>query len=399
MQVFKLFFKIAKSKLPSGMIYVIVFLAVCFPISKLGAEQTSFEQTSLDIVIFDEDNTVESKSLTECIGKNNEIKDVKNDPQLILDAMYYEQVDYALTIKKGYAEKLAKSDDESSRDALFETYHLHDSYETAMMEQYLDEYVRMVRAYVTGGNTLPEAIKKAEEKIDVETDVSIAEFKNSSATDENYTERFAFVFRYMPYALISVMINVLCPILLVIRKKEQRYRMNCSSTKMSSFTGQIFAGSSLLVFGIWLICIIGSAFIYGGIFKGINCWIAVGNTFLFALISAMIAILVSSFNPSENVVNMITQAIGLGMCFLCGVFVPQSLMSDSVMSAAKFLPAYWYEKANDILSGAASGSMGDVGICILIEVGFLVVLSLVTILVSRQRPAGKPVKLSAKPVA
>ena len=399
MRVFNLFFKITKSKLPSGLIYVIVFFAICFPISQAGSSQLSFKETELKIAVFDEDGSAESKSLVEHIAKNNEIKDIKNDPKLILDAMYYEQIDYTLTIKKGYGERISDTDKDAVKEPLFETYHLHDSYATAMMEQYLDEYVRMVRSYVAGGNDTAGAIKKTQERIDKKAEVSFAEFDSGQVKDENYPDDFSFVFRYMPYVLISVLINVLCPVLLVMRKKDQRYRMNCSSTNMKSFTGQVFAGSTVLVLAIWLLFMIGAMVMYGGIFRGTNCWIAVLNSFIFGLISAALAILIASFSPSENVVSMITQCVGLGMCFLCGVFVPQTMLSDGVLKAAKFLPAYWYEKVNDILSGNQSGTMGDVWMGMLIEVGFLVALILVTAFVSMQRPQGSTLKIRKKSAA
>ncbi len=399
MRVFNLFFKITKSKLPSGLIYVIVFFAICFPMSQAGSSQLSFKETELKIAVFDEDGSAESKSLVEHIAKNNEIKDIKNDPKLILDAMYYEQIDYTLTIKKGYGERISDTDKDAVKEPLFETYHLHDSYATAMMEQYLDEYVRMVRSYVAGGNDTAGAIKKTQERIDKKAEVSFAEFDSGQVKDENYPDDFSFVFRYMPYVLISVLINVLCPVLLVMRKKDQRYRMNCSSTNMKSFTGQVFAGSTVLVLAIWLLFMIGAMVMYGGIFRGTNCWIAVLNSFVFGLISAALAILIASFSPSENVVSMITQCVGLGMCFLCGVFVPQTMLSEGVLKAAKFLPAYWYEKVNDILSGSQSGTMGDVWMGILIEVGFLVALILVTAFVSMQRPQGSTLKIRKKSAA
>ena len=39
------------------------------------------------------------------------------------------------------------------------------------------------------------------------------------------------------------------------------------------------------------------------------------------------------------------------MSFLCGIFVPQSMLSDSVLKAGQFLPAYWYVRANNMLFG------------------------------------------------
>ncbi|MBR0119430.1 MAG: ABC transporter permease, partial [Eubacterium sp.] len=247
MQVFKLFFKIAKSKLPSGLIYIIVFFAVCFPLVKVATKEFNFEDTSIDITIYDEDNTAESKSLIDSIAKNNTIKEINKDSQVILDAMYYEQVDYCLTIKKGYAEKLAKTDVADMKDSLFETYHLHDSYATAMMQQYLDEYVRMTRSFIKSGNDVSEAIKKTEEKIGIQADISFAEFDSGDVKDENYGEGIASIFRYLPYLLISVLLNVLSPVLLVLKKKDQRYRMNCSSLPSSKYIIQIFAGSALIV--------------------------------------------------------------------------------------------------------------------------------------------------------
>ena len=389
MQVFKLFFQIAKAKMPGGLIYLIVFFAVCFPLSKATAEKSSFTETQLRVVVFDEDQSAESRALVDHIGANHKLMDMENDPQKLLDAMYYERIDYTLTIKKGYGEQLAKTDADASAQALFETFHLHDSYATMMMEQYLDEYVRTVRSYVAGGNELSQAIEKTEAQIDVKADVDYVSFDNGTTTDPDYSENFAFVFRYMPYVFLSIFINVLCPVLLVMKKKDQRYRMNCSSIKQSSFSAQIFGGTGLLVFAVWVIIMIGTAVMYGGMFRGANCWIAVGNSLLFSMISAAIALLISAFCPSQNVINMIAQCVGLGMCFMCGVFVPQTLLGEGVLSAARFLPAYWYEKANDILAGTQAGTMGDVGICILIEAGFLVALALVTVLVSRQRPAGR----------
>ena len=41
--------------------------------------------------------------------------------------------------------------------------------------------------------------------------------------------------------------------------------------------------------------------------------------------------------------------ISLGMCFLCEVFVPMELIGDNVKIVAQFLPAYWYETANNLL--------------------------------------------------
>lgn len=46
--------------------------------------------------------------------------------------------------------------------------------------------------------------------------------------------------------------------------------------------------------------------------------------------------------------NAIVNTVSLGSSFLCGVFVQQELLGETVPSIARFLPAYWYVKAVDI---------------------------------------------------
>lgn len=50
-------------------------------------------------------------------------------------------------------------------------------------------------------------------------------------------------------------------------------------------------------------------------------------------------------------VNGISNIISLGMCFLCGVFVPMDVMNKNVLTVSQFLPVYWFEKVNDTLAG------------------------------------------------
>ena len=57
---------------------------------------------------------------------------------------------------------------------------------------------------------------------------------------------------------------------------------------------------------------------------------------------------------------MIANILGLGMSFLCGIFVPQAFLGNTVLAIGRFLPAYWYVRitnmfgsyANDVFSAS-----------------------------------------------
>ena len=92
----------------------------------------------------------------------------------------------------------------------------------------------------------------------------------------------------------------------------------------------------------------------------------------------------SCFSELSGIVNILS----LGMCFTCGVFVEMDLMSSGVRKAAQFLPVYWYETVNNLLSDykTISGNimpevMGGIGIQLVFAVAFVCV----TLAVSKKR--------------
>ena len=221
MQVFKLFFRIARSKIGIAALYLIVFTAICFPLVYSSQEQTSFKENSLSLYIRDDDQTEASKSLIEQLAKKNTIVEMSDDRQAILDAMYYGLVDYSLVIQKGYEEMLGDLSGEESDSAMFESYHMHDSYSVAMMDLFFSDYVRNVRMNLAVGKSLPEAIRTTEEEMAKEIPVEIVADPEKAIKDENFTENFAVFFRMMAYVLFAVITNVLCPILLKLNEGDQ----------------------------------------------------------------------------------------------------------------------------------------------------------------------------------
>ena len=336
MQVFKLFLKILKKKTPVALIYFAVFITLIIAMTYSNNQEAVFEQKRLKICLFDEDDTPESRALSALIAQENDLISLENDRDVLIDALYYEQADYILTVRKGYADNLGNG----SADSLFDNMYMHDSYATAYMEQYLNEYVRTVRGYLAAGESLADAISDADAAISGKTDISIAAKESRQSA---LSQKAAFYFRYLPYILISV--------LMAITQKDVRFRTNCSGLPPTRGTLQIFAASTIFVFITWMLfAVIGCA-----INGSMNCselWISVLNSGAFILFSAGMTIFIASFNPAKEKINILTQIVSLGMCFLCGVFVEQPLLGEKVLRAARFLPAYWYIKVTRMLDGS-----------------------------------------------
>ena len=111
------------------------------------------------------------------------------------------------------------------------------------------------------------------------------------------------------------------------------------------------------------------------------------------------AVLVASFEPKDNVLNLITQVLGLGMSFFCGIFIPMEVLSDKVVSVARFLPAYWYVRANNMIADITQFSLNEVVQCYLIQLGFAAAMVIITLLVRKVKYSGAAIGTAVKKAA
>ncbi|MDD6098145.1 MAG: ABC transporter permease, partial [Oscillospiraceae bacterium] len=346
MQVFKTFMKVTKKKLHISMIYIVIFVAICVAMTLTSSSTNEFTDSKLDISITDLDNSEASKALADYIARSNKIVDLGEGKDKALDALYYRRADIILTINEGYSEKLVKGETEG----LFSDYRIPGSYSAELFDSQLNQYISMVTACTAGGSSLEEACEKAAELSAAEIEVETVSFgKNINA---DYNDDIAAFFQYLSYILIVTLIAGLCPTLLIMMSRDIRNRTNCSCITVTSQMSQIVLGTVIFVLGLYLLLMGVAAVLFGDMLFNEKGLLAMLNGFVFLIFSMMLTLLIAVIAPSSNVISMIANVISLGLSFLCGVFVPQSLLSGVVLNIGKFLPAYWYVRANNMLAGS-----------------------------------------------
>ena len=388
MQVFKAFLKVLKKNSFTAVVFIAVFLAFALLTSSNKVNIETSVGVDIPVAVFDEDDTPESRAFKDFIDEKYDIIDIKNDRDVILDMLYYEEAGYAFVINKGYSEKLAAGDTEG----IVSAYHVHDSFAEVVAEEVISDYIMTVKAYTAAGMSLSEAIENAGNDLLTETEVTIESFIEDEG---DFSQKFAVYYRYMPYIMISAILSALCPVLMIMNRKDIRFRTNCSSVKPNSCTMQIFAGGGLFVLGVWLLFMGVGLYMYGGIFRG-KAWTAVLNSALLSAIVTAMAVLVASVVGSQNILNLLVQILGLGMSFICGVFIPQCYLGKGVLAVGRFFPVYWYSKLNDMLCGDARYSTGMAVTCLLIEAGYAAALLLITLLIRRVRYSSTGAPAAAK---
>ncbi len=380
MQVFKTYMKILKKNLPAAIIYIIVFVVLLVIMAKTSDSTTDYSDVSLSVSVFDEDESESSRALCELLDEEYDIVSLPRDEQRILDAIFYCEIDYALIIKDGFHEKL----EAGKTDSLFENYQNPNSSVRMVIDTAIDEYVKTVCAYQTAGYSIGDALQKAEAALSDEIEVYRETFSDEEAAA--FTDQYTFFFQFFAYIIICIFMNTVCPVLLKLNRSDLKKRVNSSCVPQFSQAVQTMLGSAVVFIAVWAILVMAGTIIGGGSFGKMNM-LAILNSFVFSLAAAGITLLCSVLIKEPKIINVVTNTVGLGMSFLCGVFVPQELLGEGVLSAARFLPAYWYIRTNNMLAGTSgeiynsSDFLTNTGI----QLAFAAVLFLSYILISRIR--------------
>ena len=215
--------------------------------------------------------------------------------------------------------------------------------------------MRTIKAYEAAGYSLSEALHRA---IEISKTKAEVERVNTSKINDGEVENYVFTLRYFPYLYMSAMIYSVGGVLKAYRDRGIRARMSASPIPSMRQTVESVLAFSILFVAFWLVCLLLPLVTQGASFYGSKfMWYFILNTAVLMATSISIAFLVSTVVKNDMAISALANVIGLGMSFLCGVFVPQRLLGSGVTAISRFLPVYWYERVNDMLGTMSSTSV------------------------------------------
>lgn len=339
MTVFKGYMKILKKNLGLVIMYLVIFFSVALALQAAGKESgDSYQSKSIDIGIVDEDGGTLAQGLKDYLGKIHHITMLENDREVLQENLFYRNVEYIIQIPENFEQSCIR-DGESLK-----VTKVPGSYTSYYVDQQINSYLSMARTYVAVGFSQEETVKaiQTEKHSDVQT--------LTGNTENIQKPGYLYYFRYLPYLFLGVFCYVIGYILLAFRQEDIQRRMEASavSVRRQSIEGLLSMGVMGIV--LWGIGIAGAGIMYGKTFWHSR---TLGYYFLNSLLMMAVALslsyLVGIFVKNSNMLSGLANVISLGMCFLCGVFVPMNVMDKKVLKVARFLPVYWYEQINELL--------------------------------------------------
>lgn len=382
MPVFKTFFKISLKRANAIFIYFAIYIFLTVALAFNGQDEYigHFQASALHIAISDEDNSAGSAALCDYLSSIHTVTDISGDKESLFDRMYYRTLDYALTIPKGFEADLCAG----GKESLVSSAKIPGSTQGNYVDQQIAQYISFLQLYILSGDSLTDAVAQTDAALKSIPEVQTVSFH----TDTGSTDSTAFYFfQYLPYVFLVILFCGLAPVLVTLNSFGIRARTACASLSSGQRYRELAAGCIIYGLGVWLVFFLLSAILYNGEIFTTNCLLALLNSFILLLFCVAATLLISCFAPDDSTLNLVANIVGLSMSFLCGVFVPQQILPASVLNAARFLPAYWYIRANNMLGGFGKEvfDMGFYWQCIGIQILFTAAFFTVSFAAARFR--------------
>ena len=258
MQVFNIFFKIAKKHLGQVFIFSGVFLVLIFimSISQSKALSGDFSAKKIDITILDEDHSMLSQSIQDYLGsRHNLITLAKTDTESLTDNLFYQQISYVLTIPKGFEAqfltdtplKLSHSIRQDNANGFF-------------VNEQLNSYLDSISLYCTGGYSLTDAIAATGQNLEESPKVEAITFQK---TGNSGNKTMFYWFQYMSYIFLMIFPLSLVPILVTFQQTDVSSRIACSALPAQARTLQLGLGCICYSILTWLIFTLVAVLFFG----------------------------------------------------------------------------------------------------------------------------------------
>ena len=344
MTVFKYQMKIAWRNIGTIIMYFAIFIGISIAIQKSETADNKsvgvFNDYSLKIGVVDRDKSDVSEGIIKFLSNMHEVKVLEDDAGVLKESLYYFESDVILQIPKGLKENLGT---EYAKIGI--TEEISNNNYSIYIQSQINDVLNCIKTYMAAGYSAKEAFEKL--SLQEESKVKLIDVNGNGGAVPAYS----YMFRFFPYICIATLGSVIGLLFTCIRKKNIRKRMEASAISLKRQNFENILACIFIGVIIWVAFLTVTIALNGrNLISDGNFIYYILNSFSMMIMALSISFVVGMIADSAERVNIIVTPFSLFVCFLGGVFVPLSVLNDTVRKIAKFVPAYWYEEINDNLA-------------------------------------------------
>lgn len=353
MQVFKQYFKIIrKSVFWSLFMYAFIFIGMTILFSTTGGGSSSdFEATKCKVAVINEDDSALASNIEKFIKSNSTEVTLENNENSIKDSLFFRDSELVITIPKDFGDAF-----NSESPINLQTQSIPDSTSSIFVKNMINSYLNTTSLYLSssGIKDFNEIGTLVERDLSKETTVNVSNGGNFNEKNGSY-----YYFNYLCYPLLCMLILGISLISGIFNSKDLKMRNLCSPIGIKKFNIQLFLGHIILAMFIWILFIIISFIMYPSEMASLNGLLHIINSLIFTITALSLSFFIGNIT-TKNSVYAICNCVALGSCFLGGAFVPQEMLSSTVVKLSMINPVYWYVHINDTISSISKFNFGAV---------------------------------------
>ena len=345
MTVFKCYMKILKQNLGLVFLYLGIFFSVSIVLQMATqkGEDSLYQTTSIDLGVVNPDDSLLSSGFVDYLSQIHHVTIMENDPETLQENLFYRNVEYIIQIPADFYKTCIQNGES------LKVTKVPGSYSSYYVDQQISSYLDTMRTYLAAGFSQEEAITALKSQVhEPVTKLS----SNSVSTDKS---PLVYYFRYIPYLFLGALCYTMGYILMAFKKGDIQKRMAASAISSRRQTLEGLLAMGMIGAGLWFLGILGAVLMDRNSFldsRMLPYYLL--NTLLMLIVALSLSYLIGMFINNSDLLSGAANIVSLSMCFLCGVFVPMDVMDKSVLKVSQFLPVYWYEQVNEILSSHIS---------------------------------------------
>lgn len=377
MTVFKKYLKIANTYTLMILAYTAIFLGLAIFAGTYNSTSTDYESMDVKIAIINRDgNTELIKGFKEYIKDHGELVNLKDDDEALRDALFYRTVDYIMIIPDNYSNDFIEG-----KNVSIETMELPDSYSSIYSKNLLNKYLNTANIYLKAGVSDTDLTKLIKKDLNKNIDVDMLDKQNNVDFSMPMT-----YYNFSNYMLITITMVIITMVMVSFNEEKIKRRNLISPVSYKSMNRQLMLGNYTVGLAIWLLYVGFSFILYSDAMMTPNGALLVINSLVLMIFIQAFSFMIAKFTSNREILSGVGNVFGLGSSFICGAFVPQNMLSPFVLGMAKFLPSYWFIKANNEiikLTDFSFNSIQPVLIDMLIVCGFTLLIYLATQIITK----------------
>ncbi|MBR0491195.1 MAG: ABC transporter permease [Clostridia bacterium] len=375
MTVFKTFLQVLKKNKFIVIMYTVILLIFGNFSMQSNQSSTNFEASKPTVFIVNEDKEEGiTKDFIKYIKEKCDMAEIENSKEAIDDALFYEDLSLAVYIPQDFGKDFM----EGKKPEI--TIKKRDSYYGSLAEMLLQRYIKVATIYQKNIKNEDELVAKINETIskDIETEVT-------TKIDTSALTKAARYYNFSSYSFLACLIYIISLIISTFNEEKVQKRTTISSYNYKKFNRILLLGNSLYAFVLWILYVVMSFVFVGPTMASINGLLFIANSFIFVICATTLAFFIANFVKNKDSINGIVNVIGLGSSFLCGAFIPQEWLPETVKIIGHVFPTYYFITGNETIAKLEKFNIDtlmpvivNAGIVIAFSVVFVILTNLVT---------------------